>query len=155
MKTSTMTFDGSLLNRGFWIYVIRITGAKGRRLMYVGRTGDNSSRNAGSPFRRIAAHLNLSPSARGNSLSRLLLTHELNAETCQFRLIAVGPIFRERSSMRRHRPIRNRMTAIEKAVADHFRKKGFEVLGKHDDNEAKSPKRTARIISALERAMRR
>ncbi len=45
----SMTFDGALLERGFWLYVWRIIEGT-RTVLYVGRTGDSSSPNASSPF---------------------------------------------------------------------------------------------------------
>jgi hypothetical protein len=151
MKTSRMSFDGVLLNRGFWIYAIRIFNKSGQRYLYIGRTGDNSSKNAGSPFRRIALHLNLSPSAKTNALTRLIRKKVITPSQCTFRLTAVGPIFPEQNNFKSHKPYRNKMTAIEKAVADHFRaKKHYTLLGKHDDNEVKDPARAQKVIKALE-----
>lgn len=145
-----MTFDGTLLDRGFWIYAIRLTGASGKNYLYIGRTGDNSSKNAASPFQRIVNHLNLRPSAKANSLAKLITKHRILTATTHFRMTAVGPLFPEQMDFESHKPIRNQMTAIEKAVADHFRSKGYDILGKHDDNPAKNPEMTRQVIAALE-----
>ena len=56
MKTVSMKFDGSLLQRGFWLYVWRVSQGR-KRAYYVGRTGDSSSKFAASPFSRVSRHL--------------------------------------------------------------------------------------------------
>ena len=151
MKISQMSFDGALLDRGFWIYTIRILEKSGKKYLYVGRTGDNSSANAGSPFQRIVNHLNLSPSAKANSLTRLIRQNHIKPSECLFRLAAVGPLFQEQKDFESHKPLRNKMTAIEKAVADYFISKGYYIiLGKHDDNEAKDSHLAKKVIEALE-----
>ena len=53
----TFSFSGSLLQRGFWLYVWQVTTADGREVLYVGRTGDSSSPHAQSPFNRLSQHL--------------------------------------------------------------------------------------------------
>ena len=66
LHSYNMTFDGHLLNRGFWLYVWRIQGPVSHHV-YVGRTGDSSSAHASSPFKRIGQHLDPSPNAKGNA----------------------------------------------------------------------------------------
>jgi len=144
-----MSFDGALLERGYWIYTILIYHRSGKKYLYIGRTGDNSSKNAGSPFQRVANHLNLLPSAPMNAIKRLIEQNEYKPSECQFRLIAVGPLFPERKD-ESHWPIRNKMTALEKSVADHFRSKGYDVIGGHKDNDAKDPQLTKKVVEALE-----
>jgi hypothetical protein len=155
MKISRMSFDGALLERGFWIYAIRILEESGKRYLYIGRTGDNSSKNAGSPFQRIVNHLNLSPSAKANSLTRLIRQNDIAPARCTFRLAAVGPLFPEQPDFESHKPFRNRMTAVEKEVADYFASKGYVLLGKHDDNDAKDSTLAREVIKALELEMKR
>ncbi len=154
MKVARMSFDGALLNRGFWIYVITIARANGAKYLYVGRTGDNSTPNAAAPFRRVFQHLDLSPNARANSLTRLIGEKGASPSEFQFSLVAVGPIFPEQDDFESHRPFRDRMTALEKAVSDHFRNGGYQVLGKHDDNDAKDPVLAKQVIKELEAALR-
>jgi hypothetical protein len=55
--THVFSFDGKLLQRGFWLYVWEITAADHEVFYYVGRTGDSSSPNAQSPFNRMSQHL--------------------------------------------------------------------------------------------------
>ena len=69
LQSYSMTFDGHLLNRGFWLYVWEIKGSMSHHV-YVGRTGDSSSPHASSPFKRIGQHLNPSSKAKGNALSK-------------------------------------------------------------------------------------
>jgi hypothetical protein len=49
-----VAFDGGVLRRGFWLYVVQVRGAKGT-FAYIGRTGDTSSPNAASLFSRITS----------------------------------------------------------------------------------------------------
>jgi len=41
-ETYTLTIAGATLRRGFWLYVWDAAAPSGDRLLYVGRTGDNS-----------------------------------------------------------------------------------------------------------------
>lgn len=66
-------FRGALLERGFWLYVWRVR-QDSREALYVGRTGDSSSRFAASPFSRLSQHLDLRPKASANMLLRNLQT---------------------------------------------------------------------------------
>ena len=47
--TQIISFSSSVLERGFWLYVWRIDTPKGG-MLYVGRTGDESSPHASLPF---------------------------------------------------------------------------------------------------------
>jgi hypothetical protein len=91
-RTYTVTIDGRTLHRGFWLYVWEVTAPGGEKLLYVGRTGDNSTPNVQSPFNRMGQHL-------GNTESSMLRNHlvkrDVVPERCQFRLVAHGPIFDE------------------------------------------------------------
>jgi len=149
MKISRMSFDGAILARGYWIYAIMICHKSGKHL-YIGRTGDNSSKNAGSPFQRITNHLNLLPSAPKNTIKRFIKQKDYRPADCQFRLLAVGPLFREQKDYKSHKPIRNKMTALEKSVADYFDSNGYDVIGKHADNDAKDPNLAKKVIKTLE-----
>jgi hypothetical protein len=129
-KTYAMSFDGALLGRGFWLYVWRITNGK-RRVLYVGRTGDNASPHASSPFKRIGQHLDTRPNARSNALARQLKEAALEPERCTFEMVAVGPLFPEQEDMERHRPFRDQAGALERALAEYLREAGHVVIGKH------------------------
>jgi len=127
-----MEFNGKLLKRGFWLYIWDIKEDRSpHRHLYVGRTGDSSSPNASSPFRRIGQHLDSSLHAKGNALGRQLRGAGIDAETCTFEMIAIGPIFDEQKTMPEHKPLRDKTAALERAVADELKHRGYTVLGTH------------------------
>ncbi len=130
MNSTCIFFSGRVLERGFWVYVIEIRSRR-RRVFYIGRTGDNSSPYAGSPFARIGQHLNPRANAKGNALLRNLQKEGLDAGACDMQMIAVGPLFREQATFELHKPIRNRIAALEVGLADHLRHRGCKVLGTH------------------------
>ncbi len=47
------------------------------------------------------------------------------------------------------------MTALEKGVADYFRRKGYEILGKHDDNPDKDPELLEQVVRRLEEQIKK
>lgn len=126
-KLQTLSFTGSLLQRGFWLYVWEIETEKGERRLYVGRTGDSSSPHAQSPFNRLSQHLGFNKHA--NALRRQLLQVGVEPETCRsFEMVAYGPIFPEAATMVDHHPVRNKMAAIERALRDALQLAGYKVL---------------------------
>ena len=56
-ETFTVTLDGAMLRRGFYLYVWEIAPPKEDKVLYVGRTGDSSSPNAQSLFNRLGQNL--------------------------------------------------------------------------------------------------
>jgi len=143
-----LAFDGSLLRRGFWLYVWKIVCPDGTTLYYVGRTGDSSSANAASPFSRMSAHFSRNP--RGNALVRNLLSEGIAAEECRFELHAHGPVFPEQESFEAHRPYRDHMAALEREVADQFRKAGRRVIGTHPSIRGSQEEVTAQARKIVE-----
>jgi hypothetical protein len=125
-----MIFDGHLLNRGFWLYVWEIKGPLSHHV-YVGRTGDSSSPHASSPFKRIGQHLDPGPSAKGNALGKQLTRAGVKYEECSFKMVAIGPIWPEQADFEAHKPVRDQMAALERAIADELRQRGYVVLGTH------------------------
>ena len=125
-----MTFNGRILERGFWLYIWEIRFAK-KKYIYVGRTGDSSSPNASSPFNRIGQHLDFKPKAKGNALARQLKKAGVEPKSSKFRMAAFGPIFKEQNSFESHKKYRDQMATLEYEIADLLRSKGFEVLGTH------------------------
>ena len=111
-----LAFDGAILERGFWIYAWKIVHGK-ELAVYVGRTGDSSSPNASSPFRRAGQHLDIKPDAKGNSLKRAIDNLGWAPESCRFEQIALGPFFPEQESMAAHIPYRDRIAAIEHEIS--------------------------------------
>ena len=88
--------------RGFWLYVWRIKYGGDKEVLYVGRTGDSSSLNAGAPYARMGQHLD--PKSRGNSIYTKLQEHKINPQCCKFEMIARGPLLFEPP----HKPTRQR-----------------------------------------------
>lgn len=131
MNVYEVQFSGSILRRGFWIYVWVIETSDSSRLVYVGRTGDTSSPNAQSPFRRIGQHVDPNPKSKSNALARNLLKRGIDLERCEYLYTALGPIYDECSDMSSHVPFRDKVAALERRTADWFKAEQFEVLGSH------------------------
>lgn len=148
LTRSSIKFDGRILNRGFWLYVIDIHSADDRYL-YVGRTGDSSSANATSPFVRIGQHLDLRPNAKGNALLRNLRSVGLDPCLCTMEMIAVGPIFPEERDFSAHRLVRDRVAALECGLAHALRESGYKVLGQHTTSCEPDRKLLAEALSLI------
>jgi hypothetical protein len=149
LSLCSIKFDGRLLQRGFWLYVIDIHAPTGRHL-YVGRTGDSSSANASSPFARIGQHLDIRPRAKGNALARNLRHAAIDPSLCEMEMLAIGPIFPEERAFASHRPIRDQVAALEHALACTLRERGYSVLGKHSAPCAPDATRLAEIIGTID-----
>ncbi len=130
-----MRFDGQLLKRGFWLYVWDIR-SDGNQVLYVGRTGDSSSPHASSPFSRIGHHLNFKTNAKANSMARRLAQAGFNPTSCQFSMVGIGPLFPEQANFDAHRTVRDCVGALEAALAEHLRARGYAVLGIHHSRSA-------------------
>jgi hypothetical protein len=147
-----VAFEGAVLRRGFWLYIVEIR-TRERVVTYVGRTGDTSSPNAGSLFSRIASHLNRKKSAKGNALLRNLHNHSLPVEECAYRFIGIGPIFPQQQTMASHIPIRDEMAGLERAVADILRQRGYDVLGEHPKRRPVRPELLTAVLRELDRLL--
>jgi hypothetical protein len=125
-----LQFDGSVLRRGFWLYVWEGTPVGQPSLYYVGRTGDSSTTNAQSPFNRMGQHLGFSENS--NMLRKYLGQHGLEPEACTFRLVALGPLEKESRAVGRaeHDERRDIVAALEKALAGAMRDAGYQVMNK-------------------------
>ena len=130
-----MAFDGELLKRGFWLYVWKIL-FNGEIFIYVGRTGNSSSTNAASPFNRVSQHLDFRETARGNTLARRLKEVDIDPDSSNFRMIALGPIFQEQKSVDKHMRYKDQMATLEYEIAYYLKWQGFEVLGKYQKGSA-------------------
>ena len=124
--THQLEFSGLLLDRGFWLYVWDITTAGTTHLYYVGRTGDSSSNNAQSPFDRMSRHLGFNKN--NNVLRRRLQNNGIDANKCDFRLVAYGPILKEAKTLEQHQECRDRIAAMEKALANAMAEAGYMVI---------------------------
>ncbi len=125
-ETHEITFNGGLLERGFWLYVWEITTSEKTKLYYVGRTGDSSSSKAQSPFNRMGQHLGLNPLE--SMLRNHLNSRDVIAERCNFRLIAYGPILNQAANREEHIASRDIIAGMEKALAVELNKSGYDVL---------------------------
>lgn len=148
MKLHQLSFGGAVLERGFWLYVWRVTSGK-HKFLYVGRTGDSSSRFAASPFARIGQHLDLKPQASANMLLRHIRTRGLDPQRCSFKLFAVGPVFPEQETLSAHRKYRDIIAPMEAALAQHLRAKRHDVCGNHSSKHPLDNKLFAQILVKL------
>lgn len=135
MKVHRVSFDGGMLERGFWLYAWLIKCGS-ERAVYVGRTGDSSSQFAASPFSRLGRHLDLRTNARANTL--LLQVRKLGWDPlmCHYELVALGPIFPEQTDLVQHRSKRDIVAPLETKLALLFERDGFKVLGSHGEQRA-------------------
>lgn len=133
--TYQMSFDGNILQRGFWLYIWKIK-SQHETYLYVGRTGDSSSPHASSPFNRIGHHLDIRDNAKGNSITRRLKEKEVEPEDCRFSMIAFGPLYDEiegndSEAFEVHKPFRDIMATYESQLAAFLKENGYQVLGVH------------------------
>lgn len=153
--TFRLQLPGAMLRRGFWLYVWRVLNTDDQPLLYVGRTGDNSSPNASPPYIRMGQHLGSMENQ--NALRRNLVTRGINPKSCKtFDLIAHGPIHPEvlkpeafnhadkntrEELMKLHLPLRDEVGAMEKRLARELADVGYTVLNtvkwKHDIDDVK------------------
>lgn len=140
--TFRLTLPGPMLRRGFWLYVWKVVTADGRELLYVGRTGDNSSPNASPPYIRMGQHLGSTKNQ--NALRRNLASRQIDPETCRtFDLVAHGPLHPEvvkpadfdhadkmtrASLMELHLPLRDIVGAMEKRLEKDLRAADYDVM---------------------------
>lgn len=150
MKVHQLSFGGAVLERGFWLYVWRVM-CRTDQFLYVGRTGDSSSPYAASPFSRIGQHLDLRPKASANMLLRHIRKRGLDPEQCNFKLIAIGPVFPEQSTLEAHRQYRDMIAPIEAALADYLRAKGHDVCGSHFSKHQLDTRLFGQIVGKLDR----
>jgi hypothetical protein len=156
IQISKANFSGHILRRGFWLYVWKVTASK-KTVLYVGRTGDSSSANASSPFSRLSAHLQSKENAKGNSMHRQLIKAGLDPMQAEFQLAAVGPLFPEQSTFQKHCPIRDRMAAMEKELAERLDGSGWTVIGNHNNKhqvDNRDKERLDGVFSEIIKALR-
>lgn len=142
--TFRLTLPAPMLRRGFWLYVWSVTTAEYTRLLYVGRTGDNSSPNASPAYIRMGQHLGSVKTQ--NSLRKHLLLKGIDPQECRcFDLIAHGPVYPEvarpedfdhadttarAALMKQHLPFRDIVGAMEKRLADELSAVGYTVMNR-------------------------
>ncbi|MCJ8350893.1 hypothetical protein [Moritella sp.] len=130
MESYETHFTGKILERGFWLYVWRISAGQ-KTVWYVGRTGDSSSANAASPFGRLSQHLDLRPSAKANMLAKNLRSSGMVPEDCEYRLLTLGPLFPEQNDFEAHKPYRDIVGKLEAELAYNLSQRELSVLGSH------------------------
>lgn len=124
----SVSLPGIMLERGFWLYVWRIhTGDE--TLLYVGRTGDESSRYASAPYDRFGQHLGRNRNA--NALKRNLEARGLRPDHIEaYDFVFYGPVFAEAVNIETHKPLRDTVAALEKKLADSLTAAGYRVLNR-------------------------
>lgn len=127
-KTFTVTLDGAMLRRGFWLYVWEITTPDAEKLLYVGRTGDSSSPNAQSLFNRLGQNLGTLPNA--SMVRNNLAKRGISAADCQFRMVGHGSIYNEvpNKDFEAHKLLRDKVGAVEKKLAEDLQTAGYDVM---------------------------
>ena len=148
MKIHHLKFSGALIERGFWLYIWRVT-CKNDYVLYVGRTGDSSSKYAASPFNRLGQHLDIRPKATANTLLRNIKSVGFNPVKCEFELTSIGPLFPEQDTIEKHRKYRDIIAPLETALAEHLKEKGHKVVGTHPKPKPKDEKLFGEVISFI------
>lgn len=134
-ETHVLTLPGPMLQRGFWLYVWRVDTPVGE-FLYVGRTGDNSSPYAAAPYQRMGQHLGRVETQK--ALRTHLERRGIAPEGCaSFELVSHGPLYPEVTRtegiarnmlFEQHRPFRDIVGAMEKALAEELAAAGYTVL---------------------------
>lgn len=153
MKSYRISINGEVSIRGFWLYVW-IIKYKHRVLAYVGRTGDSSSIYATSPMLRLGQHLDSRRSSSTNMLHRNLKKMHIDPAKCKYDFIAVGPLFREQTTIVSHRKYRDITASLETALSIHMKEKGFLVIGKHPTERACDKKKLFQVKKAIDLELR-
>ncbi len=143
----SLTLPGTMLERGFWLYVWRIhTGTE--TLLYVGRTGDESSPHASAPYDRFGQHLGRNKNA--NALKRNLEARGLRLDQVEaYDFVFYGPVFQEAESFEVHKPLRDAVAALEKKLADSLAAAGYTVLNKVHCRRPLDPELWDRVRNAF------
>ena len=144
----SLSLPGVMLERGFWLYVWDIRVGP-RRLLYVGRTGDESSPNASAPYSRFGQHLGRNKHA--NALRRNLMVRGIELpQVDHYDFYFYGPIFPEADKMDAHRPLRDSVAALEKKLADSLNAAGYDVINKISCRRPLDPQEWEKARSAFQ-----
>jgi hypothetical protein len=116
-----------LLKRGFWIYVWKVETPPGDIVHYVGMTGDTSTYNPQSPFKRAADHLGFNDNS--NPLRKYLSKWGHDLESCRaLDLVAYGPLYEVPQDATAYGRVRGKVAALEKALSAALRAAKYEVV---------------------------
>lgn len=144
------SLPGVMLQRGFWLYVWDIRVGN-QRLLYVGRTGDESSPHASAPYDRFGQHLGRNKNA--NALRRNLLARGVElSHVDHYDFHSFGPLHPEAADMESHRPLRDQVAALEKKLADRLSAAGYDVLNKVSCRRPLDPQLWAETCAAFQTA---
>lgn len=149
MKIHHLKFSGALIERGFWLYVWRIKHGSDY-VLYVGRTGDSSSKYAASPFNRLGQHLDVRPTATANTLLKNITAQGFNPVECEYELTSIGPLFPEQETLEEHRKYRDIIAPLEVALAEHLKEKGHKIVGSHPKPRSKDEQLFSQITAMIE-----
>jgi hypothetical protein len=147
--TFIVEFDGTVLRRGFWLYVWDIAHPDGDNVLYVGRTGDNSSPYAQALLWRIEK--NAGETATTRMVRRHLENRGIDVFACQYRVIGHGPIYDQvlDKDFAAHKPLRDTVGAMEKKLAEDLRDAGYDVMNTVRWKPALDPELYAPIRAAF------
>lgn len=145
-RLCTLSFDGAMLSRGFWLYVWEITLENGSTVHYVGKTGDKASGARQSPLNRAFNHLGFN--VNNNALRRHLETARIDPEKCQFRFQAYGPVFDD-TTQKAHGELCDIMSGLEKALAGAMSTAGYAVLNHVSSRMSVNKEQFAKVREAF------
>ena len=80
-----------------------------------------------------------------------MAARDIDPRECSFELFAIGPLFEEQGNMESHKPIRNIVAALEKALADWLRDRGYKILGTHQGAHPVDPGLFCRVAEIIDR----
>jgi hypothetical protein len=148
-------FRGTILRRGFWLYVWEVKTSDGSILYHVDRTGDSSSTKAQSPFNRMGQHLGFAPNS--SMLRRHLRKQGVEPEACTFRLVALGPLEAEAVGTGRneHDERRDVVAGMEKALAEALVSEGCQFMNRVMCRKPLDARRFEEVRAAFARAFPR
>lgn len=148
-RLHTVELNGSILQRGFWLYAWVVVTPDGHEHVYVGRTGDSSSPNAQSPFVRMGQHLGSAANSR--MLSNHLERREVRVEDCELKFVAYGPVLPEvrPPDMDAHKVRRDQVAAIERQLAEDLAAAGYDVMNTVTSRKPLDPELYAPVRAAF------
>jgi hypothetical protein len=76
----------------------------------------------------------------------------IDPEACIFEMTAIGPIFEEQETMPDHKPLRDKTAALERALADELKRRGYAVLGTHPRATEADPTLLRQVVEKLDAA---
>ena len=127
-KTVTVTLDGAMLRRGFWLYVWEITTPDGKEVLYVGRTGtthrptpSHSSTGSGRTLGRWQTPAWFGTTLRSGASIPLGVSSAWSAT-------APSSTRSPTKDFAAHKPIRDKVGAIEKKLAEDLVAVGYDVM---------------------------